>query len=131
MLGLKAIEPDLHKRLTGMDNKPVHEFARRLAARKHPVWIRFVVVPGWTDNVDEIGRMADFAASLGNVATRRRFALSPNGPVQVGKAWNGIPNARCRTANEGKSGRGDRTLPSRRIEYRLNGQMESGGRIED
>ena len=67
MLGLKAIEPDLHKRLTGMDNKPVHEFARRLAARKHPVWIRFVVVPGWTDNMEEAKRMADFAASLGNV----------------------------------------------------------------
>jgi pyruvate formate lyase activating enzyme len=39
MLGLKAIEPDLHKQLTGMDTKPVHEFAHRLAVRKHPVWI--------------------------------------------------------------------------------------------
>jgi pyruvate formate lyase activating enzyme len=67
MLGLKAIEPDLHKRLTSMDNKPVHEFARRLAGRKHPIWIRFVVVPGWTDNTDEAKRMADFAAGLGNV----------------------------------------------------------------
>jgi pyruvate formate lyase activating enzyme len=67
MLGLKAIEPDLHRRLTGMDTKPVHEFARRLAARKHPVWIRFVIVPGWTDNMEEVDRMAHFAASLGNV----------------------------------------------------------------
>jgi pyruvate formate lyase activating enzyme len=67
MLGLKAIEPDLHKRLTSMENKTVHEFARRLAARKHPIWIRFVIVPGWTDNMDEVGRMADFAAGLGNV----------------------------------------------------------------
>jgi pyruvate formate lyase activating enzyme len=67
MLGLKAITPDLHRRLTGKDNQPVHEFARRLAARRRPVWIRFVVVPGWTDGLDEIGRMADFAAELGNV----------------------------------------------------------------
>jgi pyruvate formate lyase activating enzyme len=67
MLGLKAIEPELHQRLTNMDNKPLHEFARRLAAKKHPVWIRFVIVPDWTDNLDEIGRMADFAAELGNV----------------------------------------------------------------
>jgi pyruvate formate lyase activating enzyme len=67
MLGLKAIEPDLHKRLTGMDTKPIHEFARRLASSKHPVWIRFVVVPGWTDNMDEVDRMVEFAASLGNV----------------------------------------------------------------
>lgn len=67
MLGLKAITPDLHKRLTGMDNAPVHEFARRLAARKKPVWIRYVIVPGWTDNLEEASKMAEFAASLGNV----------------------------------------------------------------
>lgn len=67
MLGLKAINPDLHKRLTGMENKPVHQFARRLAELKRPVWIRFVVVPGWTDTLDEAARMAEFAVSLGNV----------------------------------------------------------------
>jgi pyruvate formate lyase activating enzyme len=67
MLGIKAITPDLHKRLTGMDNQPVHAFARRLAAARRPVWFRFVVVPGWTDDLTEIGKVANFAASLGNV----------------------------------------------------------------
>ena len=67
MLGLKAITPELHRRLTGMDNQPVHAFARRLAALRRPVWIRFVVVPGWTDDMAEIGRVADFAAELRNV----------------------------------------------------------------
>jgi pyruvate formate lyase activating enzyme len=67
MLGLKAITPDLHQRLTGMDVAPVHVFARRLAALKRPAWVRFVVVPGFTDDLDEVGRMADFAASLGIV----------------------------------------------------------------
>jgi pyruvate formate lyase activating enzyme len=67
MLGLKAITPERHQRLTGTDLAPVHQFARRLAACRRPVWIRFVIVPGWTDDLDEVGRMADFAASLGNV----------------------------------------------------------------
>jgi pyruvate formate lyase activating enzyme len=67
MLGLKAITPDRHQRLTGMDNKPVHALARRLASHRRPVWVRFVIVPGWTDDLDEVGRMADFAAGLGNV----------------------------------------------------------------
>src|SRR5690349_14815377 len=65
MLGLKAITPELHKDITGMDNKTVHEFARRLAALKRPIWIRFVVVPGWSYSTEEVGKMADFAASLG------------------------------------------------------------------
>lgn len=67
MLGLKAITPDVHERLTGRDVGPVHEFARRLAARRRPAWIRFVVVPGFTDDLNEVGRMADFAAGLGIV----------------------------------------------------------------
>jgi len=67
MLGLKAFSPDLHKQITGMDNGPVLDFARRLAARHHPMWIRFVLVPGWSDDLAEIRRIARFAASLGNV----------------------------------------------------------------
>jgi pyruvate formate lyase activating enzyme len=67
MLGLKAFSPDLHRRITGTDNQTVHAFARRLAAHKRPMWIRYVVVPGWSDDLAEIGRVADFAAELGNV----------------------------------------------------------------
>src|SRR5262249_6069529 len=48
MLGLKAIAPEVHKRLTSQDNAPVHAFARRLAALKRTAWIRFVIVPGFT-----------------------------------------------------------------------------------
>jgi pyruvate formate lyase activating enzyme len=67
LLDLKAMTPELHRRLTGMDNQPIHEFARRLAAAKRPIWVRFVLVPGWTDDMDEVKRIADFAAGLGNV----------------------------------------------------------------
>jgi pyruvate formate lyase activating enzyme len=67
MIGLKGIEPEMHKRLTKTDNATSLAFARRLAALKRPIWIRFVVVPGWTDSLEEAGRMADFAAGLGNV----------------------------------------------------------------
>jgi pyruvate formate lyase activating enzyme len=31
------------------------------------VWIRFVIVPGWTDDLAEVERIAAFAAELGNV----------------------------------------------------------------
>ena len=67
LLDLKAMSPDLHKRLTAMDNAPVHAFARRLAAAHRPIWVRFVLVPGWTDDMAEVERIAVFAAALGNV----------------------------------------------------------------
>ena len=67
LLDLKAMTPDLHRRYTGMDNQPVHDFARRLAAVRKSIWVRFVLVPGWTDDMAEVGRIANFAAELGNV----------------------------------------------------------------
>jgi pyruvate formate lyase activating enzyme len=67
MLGLKALDPDLHRRVTGMDNAPVLAFARRLGALRRPMWLRYVLVPGLTDAADELARIAQFAAELGNV----------------------------------------------------------------
>jgi pyruvate formate lyase activating enzyme len=67
LLDLKAMTPELHRRLTGMDNQPVHQFARRLATLRRPVWVRFVFVPGWTDDMAEVDRIAAFAGELGNV----------------------------------------------------------------
>jgi pyruvate formate lyase activating enzyme len=67
LLGLKAVTPDVHRRLTNMDNDATIEFARRLASMRKPIWIRFVVVPGFTDDPTELQKVAEFAASLGNV----------------------------------------------------------------
>jgi pyruvate formate lyase activating enzyme len=67
LLDLKAFTTDLHQRLTGQSNLPVLDFARRLAALRRPIWVRFVLVPGWTDDMTEVDRIASFAASLGNV----------------------------------------------------------------
>ena len=65
LLGLKAW--DRHEDVTGQEIGPTLAFARRLAARRRPVWIRFVLVPGLTDDPEEMAKSAAFAASLGNV----------------------------------------------------------------
>jgi pyruvate formate lyase activating enzyme len=67
LLDLKGWDPERHRRLTGMEIGPTLEFARRLAERRRPVWVRFVLVPGWTDDPAEIEGVARFAAALGNV----------------------------------------------------------------
>jgi len=67
MLGLKAWDPERHHRLTGMDIAPTLAFAKRLAALGRRIWIRFVLVPGLTDDHDDIAGIARFAAGLGNV----------------------------------------------------------------
>jgi pyruvate formate lyase activating enzyme len=67
LLGLKAWGPEKHRHLTGMDIEPTLVFARRLAARRRPIWVRFVLVPGLTDDPGDIASIAKFAAELGTV----------------------------------------------------------------
>jgi pyruvate formate lyase activating enzyme len=67
LLDIKAWDPERHRHLTGIENGPVLDFARRLAARHKPVWVRFVLVPGLTDDSEDIAGIARFAAGLSNV----------------------------------------------------------------
>jgi len=66
MLGLKAWG-EKHRALTGMEIEPTLAFAKRLAALRRPIWVRFVLVPGLTDDMADIEEIAEFAAALGNV----------------------------------------------------------------
>lgn len=67
ILDMKAFTPEQHKRVTGMDNAEVLDFARRLSSLKRPMWLRYVLVPGLTDIPAEMRALAEFCASLGIV----------------------------------------------------------------
>jgi pyruvate formate lyase activating enzyme len=67
LLDIKAWKAENHMRLTAHQPAQVIDFARRLSHLKKPVWIRFVLVPGYTDDTDEVKNIAKFAAELGNV----------------------------------------------------------------
>jgi pyruvate formate lyase activating enzyme len=67
LLDMKAFDTNRHRRLTGMEVGPVLAFAQRLAAQRKPTWLRFVLVPGLTDDLADIAQIAYFAARLGVV----------------------------------------------------------------
>lgn len=67
MLDIKHIDPDAHKELTGHDNRNILAFARYLADKQVPMWIRHVVVPGITDDPVQLARLGVFMATLPNV----------------------------------------------------------------
>jgi pyruvate formate lyase activating enzyme len=67
LLDIKAWDPERHKQLTAKDVGPTLEFARRLAANRRPIWLRYVLVPDLTDDEDDINHIVAFAAGLGNV----------------------------------------------------------------
>lgn len=67
LLGIKSWGSERHQQLTGKDIGLTLDFARRLAAKKKPIWVRFVLVPGLTEEKEVIAPIAKFAGGLGNV----------------------------------------------------------------
>ncbi|SCG69565.1 pyruvate formate-lyase-activating protein [Micromonospora humi] len=75
LLDVKAGSPATYRRVTGTGRlAPTLRFARRLAERGTPMWIRYVLVPGLTDAADEVARVADVTAGLTGV---RRVEVLP------------------------------------------------------
>jgi len=64
MLGVKTWTSKLHRELTGKDIGPTLELARRLSHLGRKIWIRFVLVPGLTDDPKNIEQIAKFAVGL-------------------------------------------------------------------
>lgn len=67
LLDLKQIDERRHVALTRVSNRHTLRFARHLSDRDKAVWIRHVVVPGYSDAPDDVRRLAEFVAPMGNV----------------------------------------------------------------
>lgn len=86
LLDIKSYDAECHRRVTGAEVGPVLDFARRLASRHREIWVRFVLVPGYTDAPNNVARIAHFIASLGNV---KRVDVLPF--HQMGRfKWKGL-----------------------------------------
>ncbi|HEY5515056.1 MAG TPA: pyruvate formate-lyase-activating protein [Pengzhenrongella sp.] len=68
LLDVKSGDPQTYRRVTGHELEPTLDFGRRLAARGIEIWIRFVLVPGLTDEPANVEAVADYAASLPSVS---------------------------------------------------------------
>jgi len=67
MLDIKSWDPQTYRHAVGQDIKPTLQFAERLAALGKPVWVRFVLVPGLTDDPANVEGIARFVAPMRNV----------------------------------------------------------------
>ena len=67
LLDIKAWNPEQYRHVTGQNLQPTLDFAEKLAARGIPMWLRYVLVPGLTDQLEDITALARYAAGLGNV----------------------------------------------------------------
>ncbi len=67
LLDIKAFKESTYRTLTNAPLRPTLEFAERLSQLGKPIWLRYVLAPGLTDDLAEIEGLAAFAAGLGVV----------------------------------------------------------------
>lgn len=60
LLDIKQFDPAKHRALTGRDVGPSLDCARRLARLGKPIWLRYVLVPGWSDDARDVAALAEF-----------------------------------------------------------------------
>jgi pyruvate formate lyase activating enzyme len=67
LLDIKSSDPTTYKKVTARDLAPTLRFAERLAKMNKPVWVRFTLVPGHTDDPANVEGIAKFVAPMKNV----------------------------------------------------------------
>ena len=86
LLDLKHMIDDKAKDLTGVTIQKTLKLAKHLDERNIPVWIRHVLVPGITDDRENLEALGKFVSTLNNVD---RFELLPYHTIGVHK-WESM-----------------------------------------
>ena len=67
LVDLKIIDPEQHKKITGHGIEHNMDMFHYLDEIHKPIWIRHVLVPGYSDNNEFLYRTKEFIGHLGNV----------------------------------------------------------------
>jgi len=67
LLDIKSINPETYMKVTGVPIDKTLDTLRLSQSLKVPVWVRFVLVPGLTDDIGDIRKMAAFLKDFDNI----------------------------------------------------------------
>lgn len=67
LIDIKHIDQDKCKELVGFSNEKELEFIRYLNKIHKPIWIRQVIIPGITDDEEDLIKLKNFISTLSNV----------------------------------------------------------------
>lgn len=82
LLDIKHIDPGKHSRLTATSNSRTMAFAEYLAGQGHTAWVRYVLVPGYTDDEADMHALGRRLATMSNV---EKFEIQPYHKLGVHK----------------------------------------------
>jgi pyruvate formate lyase activating enzyme len=67
LLSIKHVDEKKHKEITGVTNRKIKTFLNYLEEKKIPVWIRYCLIPGWTDDPEDLEKLARWLKDYENI----------------------------------------------------------------
>lgn len=107
LLDIKCINDEICKDLTGVSNQRELEFARYLSKSGKDMWIRQVLVPGYTDKEEDLKKLRNFISELKTVKKVEILPYHDLGKFkwsQLGCKYEleGVPTATAQDVNRAK-----------------------------
>ena len=105
LLDLKHMNPQKHRELTGHSNDAAFAFLEYLEECKVPVWIRRVIVPGYTDDDKELLHLGEYIGGFSNlqaveVLPYHTLGLSKYKELGLSYRLTGVPEEKKETATK-------------------------------
>ncbi len=73
LFDLKLMDPERHRAATGLPNETILENARRISTEGKALWIRTPIIPGYTDDLENIRSIGEFISK--DLQTVQRWDL--------------------------------------------------------
>ncbi len=67
LLDIKNFDPERYKLLTSVELEPTLKFLDYISKLDLKIWIRYVLVPGLTDNLDSISELGEYLSQYNNI----------------------------------------------------------------
>ena len=110
LLDIKHIDDVKCKELVGVSNKLELNFARYLSDNNIPIWIRQVLVPGYTDDENDLLKLKDFLNTLKTVEKVEILPYHNMGEFKWKKLGFSYPLEGVREANQDDISRAKKIL---------------------
>ena len=81
MLDVKLMDPEGHKELIGVPNTHILEFGRYVAKSQIPLWIRRVIIPGLSDDENDLQATAKYIQELNQLGKVEKVEALPYHPM--------------------------------------------------
>lgn len=99
LLDIKHINPEKYLKLTEVELEPTLQFMQYLSEINKPTWLRYVLVPGYTDDAEDLENWAKYVSQFNNIERVDILPFHQMGAHKWKEIGREYPLENCRPAD--------------------------------